>query len=157
MHHMSTDTTSAIVCNSSKETEKFGALLGSRLKGGEVIELASDIGGGKTTLARGIAKGAGCKDIVSSPTFTLSKIYKAKNFQIHHFDFYRLAEPGIMKHELAELLEDKKAVVIVEWGDVLQKVLPAEKLTIKITKTGSKGRKLSYSFPRSLSYLLEAA
>ncbi|MBX4191001.1 tRNA (adenosine(37)-N6)-threonylcarbamoyltransferase complex ATPase subunit type 1 TsaE, partial [Candidatus Saccharibacteria bacterium] len=81
------------VSTSSAETESIGSLIGASLKGGEVIELRSDLGGGKTTFVRGLAAGAGSKANVTSPTFTLSRLYPAKNFSIHHFDFYRLNDP----------------------------------------------------------------
>jgi tRNA threonylcarbamoyladenosine biosynthesis protein TsaE len=116
----------------SADTEKLGELLGKVLKSGEVIELSSDLGGGKTTFAKGLARGLGSKDTVSSPTFTISRIYKCKsNLEIHHFDFYRLHEAGIVADELAESLNDPKVVAVVEWSDVVQDVLPQDRLTIE--------------------------
>jgi len=90
----------------SEDTERLGELLGRRLRGGEVLELRSDLGGGKTTFVRGLVRGAGCHDRVSSPTFTLSRVYKSKDFEIHHFDFYRLQDPGLVANELAEVVGD---------------------------------------------------
>ncbi len=143
--------------DSASAMERFGENLGSRLRGGEVIELISDLGGGKTTLTRGIARGAGSSDVVGSPTFTLSKVYGAQNFDIHHFDFYRLHEAGLMEHELLDLLGDSKTVVIVEWGDVVQHVLPETRLTITINKTPEDARELNIQSPDSLNYLVEQA
>lgn len=143
-----------IVTPDATATEKFGELLGRRLKGGEVIELMSDLGGGKTTLTRGIARGAGSSDVVGSPTFTLSKVYKTQKFEIHHFDFYRLSEAGIMEHELVDLLLDPEIVVIVEWGDVVQHVLPDRRLTIRLRKTQDETREIICQFPPELSYLV---
>lgn len=139
------------------ETEAFGKRLGQRLRGGEVIELSSDLGGGKTTLVRGIAQGAGSIDQVASPTFTISKLYEAGRLHIHHFDFYRLQEAGIMAQELAELLEDQENVVIVEWSDVVQTVLPDKRVRIAIErlKSGENHRKLSIESAHQLSYLFE--
>lgn len=101
------------------------------LKGGEVIELRSDLGGGKTTFARGLVRGAGSKDNVASPTFTLNRQYNAKSFKISHFDFYRLDDPGILSDQLAESL-DNGDVVVVEWADIVKDVLPDERLSIEI-------------------------
>lgn len=143
--------------SSSKETEQFGIRLGRKLQGGEVIELVSDLGGGKTTLVRGIAHGAGSRDVVSSPTFTLSKVYKAGNFDIHHLDFYRLPEAGLMEHELADVLNDPRAVVIVEWGKALHHILPGNRLKIHMAKTGDNTRELECICPPELEYLLETA
>jgi len=136
---------------SSADTERLGELLGSRLKGGEVIELRSDLGGGKTTFVIGLARGAGSKDRVSSPTFTLSRIYKAKKLEIHHFDFYRLDEPGILRDQLAESLDNPKAVVVVEWADIVADVLPKNRLSIefKPTPNSSEERQITVSYPES--------
>lgn len=129
--------------------------IGKRLKGGEVIELISDLGGGKTSFVRGIAKGAGSNDQVGSPTFTLSNLYKTPDLSLYHFDFYRLAEPGIMSEELAETLNDPKAVTIIEWADIVHDILPAERLTVTITATGENSRHFNFAASQKLSYLLE--
>jgi tRNA threonylcarbamoyladenosine biosynthesis protein TsaE len=129
---------------SSEDTEALGELLGSRLKGGEVIELRSDLGGGKTTFVRGLVKGAGSADRVSSPTFTLSRIYKTPKFEIYHFDFYRLDDAGILSDQLAEAIQDQN-VTVVEWGDIVDEVLPKERLSIdfKPTAAGSDERRVT--------------
>src|SRR3954464_2609199 len=101
---------------SSAETARLGALLGSRLVGGEVIELRSDLGGGKTTFVKGLAIGAGSSANAASPTFTLNRVYPAKKFSIYHYDFYRLANAGILADQLAETVNDSQAVVVVEWA-----------------------------------------
>lgn len=136
-------------------TEKLGERIGQNLKGGEAIELVSDLGGGKTTLVRGIAKGAGSTDRVASPTFTVNKEYQAKNFRIVHYDFYRLQDAGIMAHELAESLEDPKKVTVVEWADIVQDILPANKITINIRSTGDDSRRLDISSTSATGYVLE--
>jgi tRNA threonylcarbamoyladenosine biosynthesis protein TsaE len=152
---MNTGLTRQIDSTSSDATEQIAEQLGARLKGGEVIELISDLGGGKTTFVRGLARGIGSADRVASPTFTLSRVYKGKKLELYHFDFYRLQDAGLMEHELHDLLEIPEAVVVVEWGDVVAHVLPAERLTIRITRTGDNTRQLACSTPESLSYLLE--
>jgi tRNA threonylcarbamoyladenosine biosynthesis protein TsaE len=136
-------------------TEQLGEHIGERLKGGEVVELVSDLGGGKTTFVRGLAKGAGSSDHVASPTFTISKVYKTPKFEIHHFDFYRLHEAGLMEHELQDLLGDQKVVIVVEWGEVVKHVLPEERLTIEISQTGNEEREFHMTAAPSLQYLLE--
>src|SRR3990172_13200391 len=99
----------------SADTERLGQLLGQRLKGGEVLELRADLGGGKTTFVRGLASGLKSTAKVASPTFTLNRIYKAGDLSIHHYDFYRLKEPGVMADQLAESLGDPKTITVVEW------------------------------------------
>lgn len=132
----------------------MGHLLGSNLKGGEFIELVSDVGGGKTTLTRGLAKGAGSSDHVSSPTFTIGHTYKTPNFDIHHFDFYRLHEPGLIQHELEEVIQDPKNVEVVEWSDVVAHVLPEKRIKIHIKTIGDTQRELSISYPDELGYVV---
>jgi len=140
----------------SAKTEQLAEKIGKQLKGGETIELVSDLGGGKTTFVRGLARGAGSTDKVASPTFTISKVYDTPNFQIHHFDFYRLPEPGIVADELAELVNDPKIVIVVEWADSVQEVLPSERLLLRIKQTPEGHRELTFSAPESLNYLREA-
>lgn len=120
----------------SADTERLGELLGKHLRGGEVIELRSDLGGGKTTFVRGLARGAGSRDRVSSPTFTLSRVYKAKSLDIYHFDFYRLDDAGILRDQLAEAISDNQ-VVVVEWSDIVQDVLPEARIVIKFEPTAA--------------------
>lgn len=142
---------------SAAETEAMAERIGRRLKGGEVIELSSDLGGGKTTFVRGLARGAGSSDVVGSPTFTLSKLYKAARLEIHHFDFYRLQEAGIMHDELAELVSDPQLVVVVEWSDVVREVLPDKRLTITIERTAAAedARLMTIDCHEELLYLVE--
>ena len=144
------------VSTSSEQTEQLGAKLGASLKGGEVIELVSDLGGGKTTFVRGLARGAQTTDKVASPSFTISKVYQCPLFEIHHFDFYRLSEPGVVAHELAELVGDPHVVVVIEWADVVQHVLPDERLTVSIQQAQNDTRQLEFRCQQPLAYLVEA-
>jgi tRNA threonylcarbamoyladenosine biosynthesis protein TsaE len=139
----------------AKKTEELAEKIGQNLKGGEVIELTSDLGGGKTTFARGLARGFGSSDHVASPTFTISKIYKNGKKEMHHFDFYRLPEAGLIAHELEEVINDPNCTVVVEWAEVVKHVLPAERLGITINKTSDDARILSFDYPEQLSYLLD--
>lgn len=140
---------------SSDETENLAAQLGSRLRGGESIELVSDLGGGKTTFTRGLARGAGSNDKVGSPTFTLSREYTAPKFTIAHFDFYRLAEAGIVADELAEAVHDSAYVCVVEWGDIVHDVLPEKRVTVRIEQVGENERRIQIEYSPDLSYLVE--
>ncbi len=153
--HMSTALTWQTVSTSSATTEQLGERLAQRLKGHEVIELVSDLGGGKTTLVRGLARGLGSPDNVASPTFTISRLYKSPKLELHHFDFYRLNEPGVVAHELHDALEDPKAVAVVEWSDIVQHVLPDERLTIHLIATDENTRTINITYPQSLNYLLD--
>lgn len=155
MTDMSTIKHCQLTSTSSDQTEQFAHQIGVRLRGGEVIELVSDLGGGKTTFTRGLAAGAGSSDVVASPTFTVSKVYKTEALEIHHFDFYRLADAGLIAHELQDLLGDPGIVVVVEWGGVVEHVLPKGKVTIEFTRSGEDSRDISIDYPEIISYLVE--
>ena len=144
-----------IETKSSEDTEKLAEKIGRCLRGGEVIELVSDLGGGKTTFTRGLARGIGSEDRVASPTFTLSKVYKGKKLWLNHFDFYRLQEPGIIQHEIHDVIGDPNMVTVIEWADLVSHVLPENRLTICLKHTGDNTRELELEFPESLSYLTE--
>lgn len=130
--------------------------IGRKLRGGEAIELISDVGGGKTTFVRGLARGLGSHDAVSSPSFTLSNQYAAGERTLYHFDLYRLSEPGIMRDELQEVLQDPQAIVVIEWADIIENVLPDERLTIYIEAAGEKNRAYEFSYPNAMAYLIPA-
>ncbi len=140
--------------DSQKATERLAAEIGKKLKGGELIELVSDLGGGKTAFVRGLARGMGSDDLVGSPTFTISREYRTGDKTLYHFDFYRLSEPGIMTDELAEVLGDPKAVVAVEWSDIVQQVLPKQRLTVRFTLTGETSRRIEFTCPADLAYVI---
>lgn len=128
--------------------------MGHKMRGGEVIELVSDLGGGKTAFVRGLAKGMGSPDMVRSPSFTLGNQYHAGKLTLHHFDFHRLGEPGIMRDELAEILTDSQNVAVIEWANIIEDVLPAERLIIQIKATAETGRELIFEYPEQLEYLI---
>lgn len=148
--------TITVLSKSSDETEKVAQTIGRNLRGGEVIELVSDLGGGKTTFVRGLALGTGSTDNVTSPSYTINNIYKAANKALWHFDFYRLTDAGIVAHELKEALANQKNVIVVEWADVVHDVLPKNRLTVELKTTGELSRQLEIRGPKHLSYLLKA-
>ena len=144
-----------IESTSSDITEQIAAKIGAKLKGGEVIELISDLGGGKTVFAKGLTKGAGSADEVTSPTFTISKIYKCPNFDIHHFDFYRLNDPGIVSLEIKEVAGDPQIVTIIEWANVIKAVLPKNRVKVVIKNQQNNKRQIDIECPKKLIYLTE--
>lgn len=121
--------------------KSFGARLGALLKGGEIIELIGDVGAGKTTLTKGIAEGLAIDDDVQSPSFTISRVYDARDqLYMAHYDFYRLHDAGIMEAELHETLHDPHTITIVEWAEIVKGVLPEDRLSIHIRPTSEEGR-----------------
>lgn len=81
-------------------------------------------------------------------------MYKSPTITLYHFDFYRLQEAGLMAHELHDALEDPDGVVIIEWGKVIESVLPKGRLKIHISKVDDGARKLEISYPEELDYLV---
>ena len=135
--------TSEIIVQTAEELIELGVTLGSLLRGGETIELVGDIGAGKTTLTKGLARGMGIAEEVQSPTFTLSRVYDAPNGRrLAHYDFYRLQDAGIMKMELSEAMCDPQTITVIEWSDVVNDVLPADVLQIIIQTQTDNSRKL---------------
>lgn len=126
---------------SEVEMKELARSIGARLEGGEVIELIGDIGAGKTTFTKGLANGLSVDDDVQSPSFTISRVYTARDgLQLAHYDFYRLDEPGIMAGEIAELAQDKTTVTVIEWADVVAGVLPENRIRITIKSTSESDR-----------------
>ncbi|MBR2996980.1 tRNA (adenosine(37)-N6)-threonylcarbamoyltransferase complex ATPase subunit type 1 TsaE [Candidatus Saccharibacteria bacterium] len=117
---------------SEKELIKYGKRLADDLKPPAALELVGDVGAGKTTLVRGIAEGLGVKELVTSPSFTISKRYPFAGGVLVHYDFYRLTDPGIMREEIAETLNDPKAIVVIEWGESVTDLLPEKHTRIEI-------------------------
>ena len=98
-----------------KETIRLGEILGRSLKAGDLVLLYGELGAGKTTLARGLARAIGYRGRVSSPTFALAHVYRGKRLTLHHLDLYRLKEGQTDELGLDELLNDPRGAVVVEW------------------------------------------
>lgn len=106
-----------VVTRSAAETETIGEHMGRRLETGDVVLLTGELGAGKTTFVRGVARGAGSTAPVASPTFQLVRIYPGR-VQLAHVDLYRVEHQA----ELADLGLDELAgqgAVVIEWGDRL--------------------------------------
>jgi len=106
------------VTRSAEETEAAGEELAARLRPGDLLLLAGELGSGKTTFVRGLARGLGSTAEVQSPTFQLVRVYRGR-IQLGHVDLYRLdAGPGIGELGIEDLLAE--GVVAIEWGDRLR-------------------------------------
>lgn len=123
--------------------KQFGTEIADLLKGGEVIELVGDLGSGKTTLVKGIASGLGITEDVQSPSYTISREYKAKNnLKLIHYDFYRLDAPGLMTHDIQENMGDPNVVTVIEWAGIVQNILPIDRLTMSIVAPSETTRRI---------------
>lgn len=101
---------------SSEKTEDLGVILGQRLRAGDLIFLSGGLGAGKTCLVRGIARGLGIDDAVSSPTFALVNSYRGP-LPLYHLDLYRLQSGEDLDLIGLDEMVEEAAVVIVEWGE----------------------------------------
>lgn len=119
--------------HSPDQTRRLGVRLGELLRPGDLICLAGDLGSGKTTLAQGIARGWGCLDPVTSPTFVLINEYRrADAARLYHFDAFRLnGVEDAAGLGLPELLEGD-GPVLVEWPERVARLLPPERLWITL-------------------------
>ena len=124
--------------------KQLGEVIGRLVSGGEVLELVGDIGAGKTTLTKGIARALGINEPVQSPTFTISRVYDSpKGLRLAHYDFYRLGEAGIMGDEIREAADDD-SVIIVEWAGAVDGDLPEDRLVVKITTISEEERLVEF-------------
>ena len=130
-----------IEVKSETDMKALGEKLGKLLRGGEVIELIGDVGAGKTTLTKGVARGLSIDEDVQSPSFTISRVYDARdNLQLAHYDFYRLNEAGIMESELGETVSDPRSITVIEWAQIVAGVLPEDRLTVRMTSPSETDR-----------------
>ena len=137
-----------------KDMKNFGARFAKNLRGGEIIELIGDVGAGKTTFVKGLAQGLKITDDVQSPSFTLSRIYAARDdLTLSHYDFYRLADAGIMSLEIAESVDDARNITVVEWGESVREVLPRSRIVIRINYLPDVGREVVMEIPEKFDYL----
>lgn len=125
---------------SEAEMIAFGEQFAKTIKPPKIIELVGDVGAGKTTFVRGLAEGLGVKEPITSPSFTISKEYAFDGGILIHYDFYRLENPGLMAGDLMESINDPQAIVIVEWADSVENILPEDrtKISIKYCDDGSR-------------------
>ena len=130
-----------VLSRSASETEAIGERLARDLPAGSVVLLRGRLGTGKTTLARGLARGFGLEDAgaVSSPSFTLVNVYPGR-WPIHHVDLYRLDRRGVASLGLEEILGGK-GVAIVEWSERLPFPVP-DALDIELEDAGGDDRVL---------------
>ena len=135
-----------IETNSEKETWDLGFSLGEKACAGQVYTLVGDLGVGKTIFTKGLAKGLGIDEPVSSPTFTIVQIYDEGRIPFYHFDVYRIGDI----EEMEEIGYDDyffgKGICLIEWSERIREILPEHPIQITIEKDLEKGfdyRKIS--------------
>ena len=131
------------ITNSASETRALGEKLASRLRTGDVVILEGELGAGKSELARGIAKGIGVKEKVTSPSFTILNVYESGRCPLYHFDWYRLES----EDELYELGMDEylggDGIAVVEWAERCPEAVPEGSVRIRLEVIGEENRKIT--------------
>lgn len=145
-----------MITKSAGETQRLGEKLAKKIAGGGVVCLYGDLGAGKTTLVQGIAKGLGIKRRVISPTFILvrqyklpippdSNKYKIQNTEyLYHIDLYRLQDINEAKAiGIEELLADPTNILLIEWPEKIESVLPKNRWEIYLKSVGETEREIN--------------
>ena len=130
------------ITNSPAETESIGAALGKTIKPGTVIAYRGDLGAGKTAFTRGLAKGLGCTEIVTSPTYTIVNEYLGGRIPLFHFDMYRLRSSDDLFDIGWEDYLDRGGVCAVEWSENVDDAME-DALYITIEKLGGDARQIT--------------
>ena len=130
-----------------EQTLELGAELAKDFRGGELIFLSGDLGVGKTTLVRGMLGGLGFTGRVKSPTYGLLESYELDDLTLHHLDLYRLGHPEELFDLGLEEMLDPRSVVLIEWPERAERVLPGPNQTIRIDAEGPTRRFSFESFP----------
>ncbi|MGM0847372.1 MAG: tRNA (adenosine(37)-N6)-threonylcarbamoyltransferase complex ATPase subunit type 1 TsaE [Bacillota bacterium] len=128
-----------LITSSPEQTGEFAERLASSLQENDVLTLEGDLGAGKTTFTKGLAKGLGVKRNVNSPTFTIIKEYQGR-LPLYHMDVYRVDD------SFEDLGFDEYfnggGVTVVEWAHLIMEQLPEDKLAVTIVRTSDLDRKI---------------
>lgn len=134
--------------NSPEETLALGEEFGRKAEKGLIIALTGDLGVGKTLFSKGFAKGLGITEPVSSPTFTIVKVYESGRIPFYHFDVYRISDPDEMDEIGFDEFIFGDGASLIEWADLIDEIIPEEAVRITIEKDPEKGfdyRKITVS------------
>ena len=127
---------------SPAETEAVGAALAKKLMPGTVLAYRGDLGAGKTAFTRGLAKGLGCTDMVTSPTYTIVNEYLSGRLPLFHFDMYRLASADDLWDIGWDDYLDRGGVCAVEWSENVSDAME-NAVFVTIEKTGEDSRRIT--------------
>jgi tRNA threonylcarbamoyladenosine biosynthesis protein TsaE len=121
-----------IETETADRTRDVGRVIAGLLQPRDTVVLTGDLGAGKTTLVQGIGRGLGVKDHVASPTFTLVREY-AGRLDVAHVDVYRLERVQDVVDLALDELGSPERVLLIEWGDAVQDLLPDDRLRVQLT------------------------
>jgi len=135
----------SVTTNSDTETMAAGAAFAKTLKAGDVVAIRGDLGAGKTVFVKGIARGLGVAELVTSPTFTILKEYEGR-LPLFHFDVYRILNPDEMEDTGYFEIAGGEGVAVIEWAEKIADLLPGDRIDVTIEKTmKDNGRKIRIS------------
>ncbi|MBP7583375.1 MAG: tRNA (adenosine(37)-N6)-threonylcarbamoyltransferase complex ATPase subunit type 1 TsaE [Spirochaetes bacterium] len=140
------DSAKEIVTASAAETFSLGVELGRGAARGDVFALSGDLGAGKTVLAKGIARGMGIAEEITSPTFTLLEVYE-HTLPLYHFDLYRIDDPRELDSLYFEEYWEGDGVSVIEWADRAAGRLPAGTVNITLRYEGDTARRITVEHP----------
>jgi len=129
------------ITNSPEQTEAIGVALGKILNPGTVLAYRGDLGAGKTAFTRGLARGLGYTDMVTSPTYTIVNEYLGGRLPLFHFDMYRLASSDDLWDIGWEDYLDRNGICAVEWSENVADAME-DAILITIHKTGEQSRRI---------------
>ena len=130
------------ITNSPAETEALGAALGKILQAGSILAYEGDLGAGKTAFTRGLAKGLGCTDMVTSPTYTIVNEYLSGRLPLFHFDMYRLHSSDDLWDIGWEDYLERGGICAVEWSENVADALE-NPITVRVEKLGEDERRIT--------------
>ena len=128
--------------NSPMETEGIGEALGKILPAGAVLAYEGDLGAGKTAFTRGLARGLGYTEPVTSPTYTIVNEYLGGRLPLFHFDMYRLRSADDLWDIGWEDYLDRNGICAVEWSENVRDAME-NAITVRIEKTGDESRRIT--------------
>ncbi len=140
------------ITNSPAETEEIGVSLGKIIKPGTIIAYRGDLGAGKTAFTRGLARGIGSTELVTSPTYTIVNEYLGGRCPLFHFDMYRLASSDDLWDIGWEDYLDRNGICAVEWSENVEDALE-EPIIITIEKLGEESRRITIEGGKNLADL----
>ena len=128
-----------IETRSADETYQLGVGIGKTAKEGQVYTLVGDLGVGKTVFTQGLAKGLEIQEPISSPTFTIVQVYDEGRLPFYHFDVYRIGDISEVDEIGYEDYVYGEGVSLIEWANLIEEILPEERISIIIEKDLEKG------------------
>ena len=130
------------ITNSENETEELGSRLAEKLEPGTVIAFTGDLGAGKTAFTRGLARGLGITERVTSPTFTIVNEYEGGRLPLFHFDMYRLGDADELFHIGWEDYLARGGICAVEWSENVSDALEEGTLSVEICRGETDGQRI---------------